>query len=64
MDTRYGVEEVAGTLFLKFGNVVLAANIGEEGNICGIVREQFDLIVKTMNERLDAEVPPCDDAAR
>ena len=49
----YSVEEVAGTLFLKFGNTVLAANIGEQDNICEIVRAHFNAIVETMNISLD-----------
>ena len=49
----YSVEEVAGTLFLKFGNTVLAANIGEQDNICEIVRAHFNAIVETMNTSLD-----------
>lgn len=49
----YSVEEVAGTLFLKFGNTVLAANIGEQDNICEIVRAHFNAIVETMNKALD-----------
>lgn len=57
---RYNVEEVCGTLFLRFGNIVLAANIGEQGAICDVVRTHFELIVRTMNEALDA-VPPKSD---
>lgn len=49
----YSVEEVAGTLFLKFGNTVLAANIGEQDSICEIVRAHFNAIVETMNRSLD-----------
>ncbi len=49
----YSVEEVAGTLFLKFGNTVLASNIGEQGSICEIVRAHFNAIVETMNRSLD-----------
>jgi len=46
----YSVEEVAGTLFLKYDNLVLAANIGEEGMISDEVREHFRKIVETMNQ--------------
>jgi hypothetical protein len=49
---RYAVEEVGGTLFLRYGNTVLASNIGEQGSICDIVRTHFELIVKTMNEQM------------
>ena len=51
---RYSVEEVAGTLFLKHGNLVLATNIGEQFMVSETVREHFAAIVKTMNEKLDS----------
>ena len=57
---RYSVEEVAGTLFLKYGNLVLAANIGEEGTIADTVRKHFASIVCAMNAELDADAGPCD----
>ena len=59
---RYSVEEVAGTLFLKYGNLVLAANIGEEGAIADTVRKHFAAIASTMNSSLDAGADPCDSA--
>ena len=59
---RYSVEEAAGTLFLKYGNLVLAANIGEEGAIADAVRKHFAAIVSTMNAELDADDGPCDSA--
>lgn len=46
---KYEVEEVAGTLFLKHGNLVLAANIGEEGCIPEIVRKHFRLLCDAGN---------------
>jgi hypothetical protein len=49
----YSVEEVAGTLFLKFGNTVLAANIGEQDSICEITRTHLNTIAETMNKSLD-----------
>lgn len=59
---RYSVEEVADTLFLKFGNLVLAANIGEADMITDAVRKHFAAIVSTMNAELDADDGPCDSA--
>jgi hypothetical protein len=60
MNERYSVEEVAGTLFLRFGNLVLAANIGEADMIADSTRDHFARIVETMNASLDSGPPSGD----
>ena len=58
MHDSYRVEEVCGTLFLKFGNLVVAANIGEENQIADTVRRHFEYLAAAGNERLATGEPP------
>lgn len=60
---RYEMEEVAGTLFLKHGNLVLAANIGEEGNITDVVRKHFAFLCDAGNREPPRLEPPVDKPA-
>ena len=57
MQEGYNVEEVCGTLFLKFGNLVVAANVGEEGQIADTARRHFEYLAAAGNERA-MKVPP------
>lgn len=49
-DGGYSLEEVAGTLFLKYGNLLFAVNVGEQGNITDEVRKHFDHLVRAGNQ--------------
>ena len=57
---KYETEEVAGTLFLRHGNLVLAANIGEEGNITDVVRKHFEFLCDAGNREPPRLPPPPD----
>lgn len=59
--SRYFVEEVAGTLFLRYGNLVVAASIGEQDAICDSVRMHFEYLAASANSRLDSGGPLPDD---
>lgn len=61
MHDSYKVEEIAGTLFLKFGNFVVATNIGEENQIADTVRRHFEYLAAAGNEKqVRGEPPPGD----
>ena len=61
MHDSYKVEEIAGTLFLKFGNLVVATNIGEENQIADTVRRHFEYLAAAGNEKqVRGEPPPGD----
>ena len=49
-DDKYSIEEIAGTLFLKYGVLVCAVNIGEQGNITNDVRKHFEHLVRAGNQ--------------
>lgn len=61
---KYFVEEVAGTLFLRYGNLVVATNIGEQDAICDSVRTHFEYLATSANARLDSGGPLPDDVGR
>ncbi len=61
--SRYFVEEVAGTLFLRYGNRVVAANVGEQDTICDSVRTHFEYLAASANIRLDSGGPLPDDTS-
>lgn len=51
--SRYSVDEIAGTLFImKNGNVV-AANVGEQGDVTESLRADFRFLCDAANKALD-----------